>query len=82
MVDTPMKPPQGRIEIGWRVRTTDGRRGKVIAERSVTANGAWFYAVVFDNGSHEELPDYSLHRLRSDAAAGTDDADDHRSGSA
>ena len=62
-----MKPPQGRIEVGWRVATTDGRRGEVVAERLVVPNGAWYYLVVFDDGRRQELPDYTLRRLRSDA---------------
>jgi hypothetical protein len=66
-----MKPPQGRIQVGWRVCTADGgRRGEVVAERFIQPNGAWYYAVVFDGGGREELPDYALRRLASDAAAG------------
>jgi hypothetical protein len=65
-----MRPPQGRIQIGWRVRTSDGRRrGEVVAERLIEPNGGWRYAVVFDDGRREELPDYELRRLESDAAA-------------
>jgi hypothetical protein len=62
-----VKPPQGRIQIGWRVRTTDGRRGEVVAERIVIPNGAWYYVVVFEDGARQELPDYALWRLHSDA---------------
>ena len=66
MVSARMKPPQGRIQIGWRVRTADGHRGEVVAERLVEANGAWYYTVVFDDGRRVEIPDYGLRRLRSD----------------
>jgi len=65
MVAPPVKPPQGRIEIGWRVSTADGKRGEVAGERLVAPNGSWYYLVVFDDGSRQELPDYSLKRLPS-----------------
>ena len=63
-----MKPPQGRIRIGWRVRDLAGRRGEVVGERIIETNGAWYYAVVFDDGGREELPDYELRRVEPDAA--------------
>jgi hypothetical protein len=65
MVGAPVKPPQGRIQVGWRVSTADGRRGEVVGERLVASNGAWYYLVVFDDGRRQELPDYALRRLRS-----------------
>lgn len=68
MVGALVKPPQGRIQVGWRVRTADGARGEVVAERLIASNGAWYYVVVLDDGRREELPDYALHHLQSDAA--------------
>jgi hypothetical protein len=65
MVGPRVKPPQGRIEIGWRVSTADGRRGEVVGERLVAPNGGWYYLVVFDDGGRQELPDYALRRLQS-----------------
>lgn len=70
MVPALVKPPQGRIQIGWRVRSTDGDRGEVVKERLVATNGAWYYTVVFDDGRRTELPDYALRRLASDADPG------------
>ncbi len=69
MVSVLVKPPQGRIQVGWRVRTLDGGRGEVVAERSVESNGAWYYTVVLDDGRRQELPDYALRRLESDRGA-------------
>jgi hypothetical protein len=63
-----MKPPQGRIQIGWRVHDLAGRRGEVVGERIIESNGAWYYAVVFDDGGREERPDYELRRVEPDAA--------------
>jgi len=71
MVDLPVKPPQGRIEVGWRVSTADGRRGEVVGEHLVAPNGGWHYLVVFDDGSRRELPDYALKRLHSSLESGT-----------
>jgi hypothetical protein len=65
MVGPPVKPPQGRIEVGWRVSTADGKRGEVTGERLVAPNGCWYYLVAFDDGSRGELPDYALRRLSS-----------------
>jgi hypothetical protein len=70
MVGARVKPPQGRIEVGWRVSTADGRRGEVTGERLVATNGCWYYLVVFDDGSRQELPDYALRRLHSDLESG------------
>jgi hypothetical protein len=50
------------------VRDLAGRRGKVVGERIIETNGAWYYAVVFDDGGREELPDYELRRVEPDAA--------------
>lgn len=70
MVGIVVKPPQGRIQVGWRVRTADGGRGEVVAERLIEPNGAWYYVVAFDDGRREELPDYALRHLQSDARDG------------
>ena len=69
MVVPLMKPPQGRIQIGWRVRTIEGREGEVVAERLVQSNGAWYYTITFGDGAREERPDYELRRMSSDAGA-------------
>ena len=71
-----MKPPQGRIKVGWRVRTADGRRGEVLAERLVVSNGAWYYVVVFDDGTRQEIADYALWHLHSDDSGGPVDLQD------
>jgi hypothetical protein len=77
MVIWHMKPPQGRIQTGWRVHDLSGRRGEVVSERLIETNGAWYYTVVFDDGAREELPDFELTRLRSDAAAGEHTSDEN-----
>ena len=74
MVAPPVKPPQGRIEIGWRVATADGKRGEVAGERLVPQNGGWYYLVVFDDGSRQELPDYAIRRLHSSVEPGASPA--------
>jgi hypothetical protein len=75
MVTAPVKPPQGRIQVGWRVRALDGGRGEVVAERLIESNGAWCYTVIFDDGRRQELPDYALRRLASDRGAEAPPAD-------
>jgi len=37
----------------------------VAGERLVAPNGSWYYLVVFDDGSRQELTDYALKRLPS-----------------
>jgi hypothetical protein len=64
-----MKPPQGRIEIGWHVQIADGRRGKVVGERLIAPNGAWYYTVACDDGQRAEVPDYELRRLQPETVA-------------
>ena len=58
-----MKPPAGRIRIGDRVEVPQGGRGRVVGERLVASNGAWFYTVTLDGGATVERPDYELRRL-------------------
>jgi hypothetical protein len=67
-----MKPPQGRIEIGWHVQMVDGRRGEVVAERLMPPNGAWYYTVACDDGQRIEVPDYELRCLQPDTVAEAD----------
>ncbi len=58
-----MKPPAGRICIGDRVEIPAAGRGRVVGERLVASNGAWFYTVALDTGTTVERPDYELRRL-------------------
>jgi hypothetical protein len=62
-----MRPPAGRLCIGDRVEVPQAGRGRVVGERLVASNGAWFYTVTLDDGATVERADYELHRL-----------DDHR----
>ena len=57
-----MKPPAGRIVVGDRVELPGGGRGRVVAERLVAPNGAWYYTVALDGGTTVERPDYELRR--------------------
>ena len=57
-----MKPPAGRIVVGDRVELPGGGRGRVVAERLVASNGAWYYTVALDGGTTVERPDYELRR--------------------
>ena len=57
-----MKPPAGRIQIGDRVEVPEAGRGRVVGERLVASNGAWFYTVALDTGATIERPDYELRR--------------------
>lgn len=57
-----MKPPAGRIHVGDRVDVRQGGTGRVVAERLVASNGAWYYTVALDGGSTVERPDYELRR--------------------
>ena len=58
-----MRPPAGRIQIGDRVEVPAAGRGRVVGERLVASNGAWFYTVALDTGATVERPDYELRRL-------------------
>jgi hypothetical protein len=58
-----VKPPVGRIHIGDRVEVPAVGRGRVVGERLVASNGAWFYTVAVDGGATVERPDYELRRL-------------------
>ena len=58
-----MRPPAGRIQIGDRVEVPGGRRGRVVGERLIVSNGAWFYTVALDDGGTLEQLDYQLKRL-------------------
>ena len=58
-----MRPPAGRISIGDRVEVPGVGSGRVVGERLVASNGAWFYTVALDTGSTLERPDYELRRL-------------------
>ena len=55
-----MQPPAGRIQIGDRVALSGGRRGRVIAERLIVSNGAWYCTVALDDGGTVEQLDYEL----------------------
>jgi hypothetical protein len=55
-----MKPPAGRITVGSRVAVPGGREGKVVGERLIASNGAWKYAVAFDDGDTLEYLDFEL----------------------
>jgi hypothetical protein len=57
-----MKPPAGRIRIGDRVEVPQAGTGRVVGERLVASNGAWFYTVALDGGATVERPDYELRR--------------------
>ena len=57
-----MRPPAGRIQIGDRVEVPAAGRGRVVGERLVASNGAWFYTVALDTGATVERPDYELRR--------------------
>jgi hypothetical protein len=57
-----VKPPAGRIRIGDRVALPGGGSGRVVAERLVASNGAWYYTVALDGGATVERPDYELRR--------------------
>jgi hypothetical protein len=58
-----MRPPAGRIHIGDRVEVREDGRGRVVGERLVAPNGAWFYTVTLDGGATVERPDFELRRL-------------------
>jgi hypothetical protein len=60
-----MKPPAGRITVGSRVQAPGGRQGKVVGERLIASNGAWKYAVTFDDGGSAEFLDFELKRVES-----------------
>ena len=57
-----MKPPAGRIRIGDRVEVPGSGTGRVVGERLVASNGAWYYTVALDGGATVERPDYELRR--------------------
>ena len=57
-----MRPPAGRLCIGDRVEVPQAGRGRVVGERLVASNGAWFYTVALDGGGTVERPDYELRR--------------------
>jgi len=57
-----MRPPEGRIRLGDRVRLPDGRSGRVSAERLIQSNGAWKYVVAVDGGTTVEALDFELKR--------------------
>jgi hypothetical protein len=57
-----VKPPAGRIVIGDRVELPGGGSGRVVAERLVASNGAWYYTVALEGGTTVERPDYELRR--------------------
>lgn len=61
-----MKPPAGRIQIGDRVEVPAAGCGRVVGERLVASNGAWFYTVALDTGATVERPDYELRRRDGD----------------
>ena len=58
-----MKPPAGRLRIGDRVEVPQEGRGRVVGERLVAPNGAWFYIVTLDGGATVERPDFELRGL-------------------
>ena len=58
-----MQPPAGRITIGQRVEVPGGRRGRVVAERLIATNGAWFYTIALDDGGNAEHLDFELRRV-------------------
>ena len=58
-----MRPPAGRLRIGDRVEVAPEGRGRVVGERLVASNGAWFYTVALEGGATVERPDYELRRL-------------------
>jgi hypothetical protein len=58
-----MKPPAGRITVGSRVLAPTGQQGKVVGERLIASNGAWKYAVTFDDGATAEFLDFELKRV-------------------
>lgn len=60
-----MKPPAGRITIGSRVQAPGGRQGRVVGERLIASNGAWKYAVAFDDGGKAEYLDFELKRVEN-----------------
>jgi hypothetical protein len=45
------------------VVVSGGRQGRVLTERLVASNGAWKYAVAFDDGGTGEHLDYELKRV-------------------
>jgi hypothetical protein len=57
-----MKPPAGRIRVGDRVEVPQDGTGRVVGERLVASNGAWYYTVALDGGRTVERPDYELRR--------------------
>jgi hypothetical protein len=61
-----VKPPAGRIRIGDAVEVRGGARGRVVRERLVASNGAWFYTVALDGDGTTERPDYELRRLEGE----------------
>ena len=67
-----MKPPQGRIAVGDRVRVPGGGAGRVVRERPVQSNGAWQYLVELDGGGAVEHLDFELRPL--DAATAREQA--------
>jgi len=58
-----MRPPEGRIQLGERVRLSGGRTGLVVGERLIQSNGAWKYVVTLDDGSQVEALDFELARV-------------------
>ena len=60
-----MQPPAGRIQVGERVTAPGARRGRVVGERLIATNGAWWYAVAFDDGTTVEYPDFELRRVET-----------------
>jgi hypothetical protein len=61
-----VKPPAGRIQIGDRVEVPAAGCGRVVGERLVASNGAWFYTFALDTGATVERPDYELRRRDGD----------------
>ncbi len=60
-----MQPPAGRITIGQQVEVPGGRRGRVVAERLIATNGAWFYTIALDDGANAEHPDFELRPVEA-----------------
>ncbi|TMA47991.1 MAG: hypothetical protein E6J71_18050 [Deltaproteobacteria bacterium] len=60
-----MQPPAGRITIGQRVEVPGGRRGRVVAERLIATNGAWFYTIALDDGGNAEHLDFELRPVEA-----------------
>ena len=58
-----MNPPAGRIQIGDRVEAPSHRTGQVMTEQLTISNGAWRYAVKFDDGSTSHHLDYELKKI-------------------